>query len=239
MRGVAIVPAYNEQDAIAQVVREIRAYDSELEVVVVDDGSRDGTAEAARAAGARVLRLPFNLGIGGAVQTGFRYAFENGFDLGGARRRRRPARPVAARRGHRACAPRRDRHRRRIAVPRRVGRRLSIDRPAQDRHPPPRGTVSLLTRQRITDPTSGFQALNRKAITLFAADYPHEYPEVEALVLLVRHRLRLVEVPAAMRARETGRSSIGTLSAAYYMVKVLLALFVGTFRRYAVPLEEK
>ena len=100
-------------------------------------------------------------------------------------------------------------------------------------------TVSLLTRQRITDPTSGFQALNRKAITLFAADYPHDYPEVEALVLLVRHRLRLVEVPIAMRPRAAGRSSIRTLSSAYYMVKVLLALFVGSFRRYVVPLEEQ
>jgi hypothetical protein len=99
--------------------------------------------------------------------------------------------------------------------------------------------VSLLTRQRITDPTSGFQALNRKAIALFAADYPHDYPEVEGLVLLVRHRLRLREVPIEMRPRATGRSSIRTLSSAYYMVKVLLALFVGSFRRYVVPLEDK
>ena len=239
MRGVAIVPTYNEEDAIGQVVREIRAYDSELEVVVVDDGSFDGTAHAARAAGARVLRLPFNLGIGGAVQTGFRYAFENGFDLAvrvdgdgqhdpsqlGAviEPVLRGETDIAV--GSRYLDASGDGYR--SSVPRRIGTRLLA------------GTVSLLTRQRITDPTSGFQALNRKAITLFAADYPHEYPEVEALVLLVRHRLRLVEVPAAMRARETGRSSIGTLSAAYYMVKVLLALFVGTFRRYAVPLEEK
>ena len=100
-------------------------------------------------------------------------------------------------------------------------------------------TVSALTGQRITDPTSGFQALNRKAITLFAADYPHDYPEVEALVMLIRHRLRLKEVPVAMRPRAAGRSSIRALSSVYYMVKVLLALFVGSFRRNVVPLEEK
>ena len=113
------------------------------------------------------------------------------------------------------------------SVPRRAGIRILA------------ATVSLLTRQPITDPTSGFQALNRKAITLFAADYPHYYPEVEGLVLVARHRLRLVEVPIAMRARETGQSSIRAHSAIYYMVKVLLALFIGVFRRYAVPLEEK
>ena len=98
--------------------------------------------------------------------------------------------------------------------------------------------MSLLTRQRITDPTSGFQALNRKAITLFAADYPHDYPEVEAIVLVVRHRLRLCEVPVAMRAREpAGRRS--ARASVYYMVKVLLALFVGLFRRNVVPLEDR
>src|SRR5207245_8332999 len=97
-------------------------------------------------------------------------------------------------------------------------------------------TVSVLTGQRITDPTSGFQALNRKAITLFAADYPHDYPEVEALVMVIRHRLRLTEAPVAMRPRTTGRSSIRALSSVYAMVHVRVALFVGSFRRNVVPL---
>ena len=96
--------------------------------------------------------------------------------------------------------------------------------------------VSAIARQRVTDTTSGFQALNRKAITLFAADYPHDYPEVEGLVLVVRHRLRLCEVPVEMRPRTTGQSSIRAASSVYYMVKVLLALFVGLLRRRPVPL---
>src|SRR5437870_10366075 len=91
--------------------------------------------------------------------------------------------------------------------------------------------VSAVVRQRVTDTTSGFRAVNRKGIALFAADYPHDYPEVEATVMVVRHRLRLREVPVAMRERIAGRSSIGAASSVYYMLKVLLAIFVGLFRR--------
>jgi hypothetical protein len=98
--------------------------------------------------------------------------------------------------------------------------------------------VSLLTGQKLTDTTSGFQALNARAIRLFAADYPHDYPEVEAAVMVVRHRLRIVEVPARMRGRETGVSSITALRSLYYAIKVTLALLVGVFRRRVVPVEE-
>jgi len=91
----------------------------------------------------------------------------------------------------------------------------------------------------VTDTTSGFRAVNRKGIALFAADYPHDYPEVEATVMLVKHKLRLTEVPVAMRERGGGASSITAFRSIYYMTKVLLAIFVGLFRRYAVPLEEE
>jgi len=239
VRAIALVPALNEERTIASVVAELRAFDAQLEVLVIDDGSHDRTAEVARRAGARVLRLPYNLGIGGAVQTGFRYAFENGFDLAvrvDGDGQHDPSQlaavigPVARGEtdiavGSRYLGPRGEGYR--SSATRRIGIRILAR------------IVSLLTRQRITDPTSGFQALNRKAITLFAADYPHDYPEVEAIVLVERHRLRLVEVPIAMRPRAAGRSSIRALSSVYYMVKVLLALFVGTFRRYSTPLEEK
>ncbi len=237
-RGLAIVPALNEERTIAQVVGEIRSYDPRLEIVVVDDGSTDRTAEVARAAGARVLQLPFNLGIGGAVQTGFRYARENDFDFAvrvDGDGQHDPAQlgaivePVLRGEadivvGSRYLSASGDGYR--SSVPRRMGIRILA------------WVVSKLTGQRISDPTSGFQALNRKAIALFAADYPHDYPEVEALVLLLRHRLRLQEVPIVMRPRTAGRSSIQTLSSAYYMVKVLLALLVSSFRRTVVPLEE-
>src|SRR5207253_4506903 len=100
-------------------------------------------------------------------------------------------------------------------------------------------TVSAVVRQKVTDTTSGFRAINRQGIRLFAADYPHDYPEVEATVMVVKHRLRLKEVPVEMRERVTGRSSIGAASSVYYMVKVLLAIFVGLFRRNVVPREER
>jgi glycosyltransferase involved in cell wall biosynthesis len=239
LRAIALVPAFNEQGTIAAVVAEVRAFDAELEILVIDDGSHDRTAEIARRAGARVLRLPFNLGIGGAVQTGFRYAFENGFELAvrvDGDGQHDPSQlaavvgPVVRGEtdiavGSRYLGAKAEGYR--SSATRRLGIRLLAR------------VVSLLTRQRITDPTSGFQALNRKAIMLFAADYPHDYPEVEAIVLVERHRLRLVEVPIAMRPRTAGQSSIRTLSSVYYMVKVLLALFVGSFRRYSTPLEEK
>jgi len=100
-------------------------------------------------------------------------------------------------------------------------------------------TVSRLVHQRVTDTTSGFQALNRRGIQLFAADYPHDYPEVEATVMVHRHRLRLREVPVSMRERAGGRSSITAFRSVYYMAKVLLALLVGIFRRNVVPLEDR
>jgi hypothetical protein len=98
--------------------------------------------------------------------------------------------------------------------------------------------VSAIVRQKVTDTTSGFRAVNRKGIALFAADYPHDYPEVEAIVVLTRHGLKMIEVPVQMRIRETGNSSITAVRSVYYMVKVLLALFIGLFRRYSTPLEE-
>src|SRR6266516_2760440 len=238
LRRIAIVPALNEEGAIGQVIDELLVFDPGFEVVVIDDGSIDRTSDVARMHGAHVLRLPFNLGIGGSVQTGFRYAYENGFDLAvrvdgdgqhdpaqldavvGPVLRGEVDIAVGSRYLERAGGYR-------SSASRRLGIRILAR------------TVSALTRQKITDPTSGFQALNRKAITLFAADYPHDYPEVEALVMLIRHRLRLKEVPVAMRPRAAGRSSIRALSSVYYMVKVLLALFVGSFRRNVVPLEEK
>ncbi len=238
LRRIAIVPAFNEAGSIKRVVDEIRAFDPAFEVVVVDDGSRDETSAVAADCGAHVVRLPFNLGIGGAVQTGFRYAWEHGFDLAvrvDGDGQHDPAElgalvePLLADEADIVVGSRfverGDGYR--SSVSRRVG--IAVLARA----------VSLLVRQRVTDPTSGFQALNRHAIRLFAADYPHDYPEVEATVMLFKHRLRLLEVPVAMRRRESGRSSIGTVAAVYYMVKVLLAIFVALFRKNVVPLEER
>ena len=236
LRRIAIVPAYNEEHNIGRVVSELHAFDPGLDVVVVSDGSADRTAEVAAANGAHVVRLPFNLGIGGAVQTGFQYAHENGYELvvrcdGDGQHD--PAElpgvlaPVLAGEADIAVGSRFvEGEGYRSSATRRIGIRLLAL------------IVSAIARQRVTDTTSGFQALNRKALELFAADYPHDYPEVEGMVMTIKHRLRLVEVPVSMREREHGRSSITALRSIYYMAKVLVALFVGLFRRRVVPAED-
>jgi glycosyltransferase involved in cell wall biosynthesis len=237
LRRIAIVPAYNEEECIARVIDEIREFDPELEIVVIDDGSRDRTSAAAAERGAHVVRLPFNLGIGGAVQTGFRYAFEHGFHLavridGDGQHDPSQAglllEPVLSGEADIAVGSRfAGRGGYRSSRPRRAGITILAK------------VVSLLVGRRVTDPTSGFQVLNRHAIALFAADYPHDIPEVEAVLMVHRHRLRMAEVPVEMRERAGGRSSIGALFAVYYMVKVLLALLVGLFRKNVTPLEDR
>ena len=237
-RIVAVVPAYDEADSIAAVVHELHAFDPELDVVVVDDGSSDATAATAVAAGAAVVRLPFNLGIGAAVQTGFRYALEQGYDTAvrlDGDGQHDPAElpkllePLARDEADVVTGSRFRDTEGGYRPP--LARRLGITWFAR--------LVSLLSGQRVTDTTSGFQALNRRGIALFAADYPHDYPEVEATVMVFRHRLRLAEVPVTMRERTGGSSSITALQSVYYMIKVMLALFVGLFRRHTVRLEEK
>jgi glycosyltransferase involved in cell wall biosynthesis len=230
-RYLAIVPAYNEGEIIARTIEEIRRCAPEFDVLVVDDGSTDHTAAQARAAGAGVLRLPFNVGIGGAMQSGYLYALERGYEVavqvdGDGQHDPRyihvllehlhgpePCNMVTGSRfldeeaeGHRSTATRRAG----IGIFARV--------------------VSAVTGQRVTDPTSGLRMTDRVAIELFATDYPHDYPEVEAILLMHAHRLRSREVPVRMRARTTGTSSISSGRPIYYMVKVLLAIFVTLFR---------
>ncbi len=236
MRKIAIIPAFDEEAVIGQVVDEVRAFDPEIDVLVIDDASGDRTAERAREHGALVIRLPFNLGIGGAVQTGFRYADRHGYDLAvrvDGDGQHDPAELVALL--ETVLAGRAD-----ICVGSRfagadgfrssAARRVGIRILAR--------TVSLLTKQRVTDTTSGFQVLNRRAIELFAEDYPHDYPEVEAALMVHKHRLRLAETPVRMRERTAGRSSIRGARTVYYMAKVMLAILIGSLRRRATPLEE-
>lgn len=229
-RALAIVPAFNEELAVGSLIAEIKAFDPSLEVLVVDDASTDGTAAAARAAGARVVTLPFNLGIGGAVQTGLRVADGEGYELvvrldGDGQHDPAELGPlIEAIESGRAD----------IAVGSRFVGAQGEYRPSLSRRA---GIVwfarlvSLLGGQRVTDTTSGFQALNRRTIALLARDLPTDYPEVEGTLLVVRNKLRHEELPARMRVREHGVSSITILRSAYYLVKVTLALLVARLRR--------
>jgi hypothetical protein len=231
---LAVIPAYNEAATIEQVLGALHREAPQLDVVVIDDGSTDDTAQRAEMAGARVLRLPFNVGIGGAVQAGFRYADDNGYEFmvqvdgDGQHDPAEIARLFAVMEsegsGDMICGSRFSSPTGYIAP---ISRRTGIHVFAF--------LLSRLLRQPVTDPTSGFRLYNRRAIELFAHDYPHDYPEVEAVLMLHHHRLTMREVSVRMFQRGGGVSSISTGKSAYYMVKVLLALFVGLARARPVP----
>jgi glycosyltransferase involved in cell wall biosynthesis len=231
---VAIVPAWNEAGAIGDVVDEILAFDASIHVVVVDDASDDDTAAVAERHGATVLRLLYNVGIGGAVQTGFRYARDEGYEI--AVRLDGDGQHDASELG-------------KLTGPIRAG---DVDLVIGSRFVDPGGSyrppfarrlgirvfarlVSLLGGQKVTDTTSGFSAMNRAGIELFAVEYPHDYPEVEATLVALRSGLRLVQVQVVMRERQAGTSSITFVRSLYYIVKVMLALLVASLRRYPRP----
>ncbi|MBX5468830.1 MAG: glycosyltransferase family 2 protein [Thermoleophilaceae bacterium] len=229
-RHLAIVPALNEEHTIASVVESLRRDAPSFDILVVDDGSSDDTFGRAESAGAYVLRHPFNLGIGGAVQSGFTYAAENGYEYmvqvdGDGQHDPKEIRKLMERmesgqgRIDMVCGSR-------FLVPNGYeaprARRAGIWIFSR--------LLSLIVGQRVTDPTSGFRLFNRRAIELFARDYPHDYPEVEAVLMLHFHRLRMCEVPVRMYQRGGGVSSISTGKSAYYMVKVMLAIVVGLLR---------
>jgi glycosyltransferase involved in cell wall biosynthesis len=233
--ALAVVPAYNEAGTVTGVLHSLREHAPHFDVLVVDDGSTDRTADLAERAGARVLRLPFNLGIGGAVQAGFAYARENGYrrmvqvDADGQHD------PAEIRRLESAldtdpevdmvCGSRfltRD-----YRYPAPISRRTGIHLFAY--------ILSRIIGQRVSDPTAGFRMYNRRAIELFARDYPHDYPEVEAVLMVHFHQLRMREVPVRMYKRGGGASSITSGKSVLYLIKVLLAIVVGLVRARPVP----
>jgi glycosyltransferase involved in cell wall biosynthesis len=238
LRKLAIVPAYNEEGMVGRVVRDIRRHAPGFDVVVVDDGSLDRTAAVAEKEGAVVLRQPFNLGIGGAMQAGYKYAAHRNYDVavqvdgdGQHKPEYLPAMVEALSTGDEADLVYGSRFLGdpgyKVPFMRKLGNRIFGV------------TLSVICRQKITDPTSGFRMVNRNGIELFARDYPHDYPEVEAILMLHAHRLKIHEVHVSMNARGFGESSIDYLSAGYYMVKVMLAIFIGLLRRRPTPMDGK
>jgi len=235
MRVLIVVPALNEESGLPPLLTELRAVAERdrfsAEIVVIDDASTDRTAEVAREHGARVVSLCRNLGIGGAVQTGLRLALREGFDCAvqmdgdgqhppGELRKLlavidTPAAPdivVGSRYLHGEGFQ--------STLPRRMGSGWLA------------WVLRLLTRQRTTDPTSGYRVYGRRALKLFNWSYPHDYPEPEALVLAKVAGLSVVEVPVVMKERQGGASSISILHAPYYMLKVTVAILLAYARSW-------
>lgn len=226
---LVILPAFNEAGNIAGTVRAIHQHLPQADVLVLNDGSSDTTGAEAAAAGATVLHMPYNVGIGAAVQTGFKFAAHYGYEM------------VVRNDGDGQHAPDALCHlvnQLRVSdVDMVIGSRFLAGGDYGTPLPRRLGIViisrllSLITGQTITDPTSGYAAFNRRAIRLFARVYPHDYPEPESIVVLHRSGLKLCEIPVTMRAREHGQSSITPVRSAYYMVKVILAILINMLRR--------
>jgi glycosyltransferase involved in cell wall biosynthesis len=225
----AIIPAFNEEDNIAETLSDLHRCHPEITAVVIDDSSTDKTNTTARLPGVVVLSLATNLGIGGAVQTGLRYARSERFDIavqvdGDGQHMAVEidliVEPILSGQAEVVCGSRF------VALsPFPIGmiRRLGIYLL--------RSQMLLLTGRRFSDPTSGFRAYGRSAIEFLSCNYPQDYPEPESIVELLRNGFRVQEVPVRMKTRRGGQSSIGRLDSAYYMVKVMVAIFVAASRR--------
>lgn len=243
MRVLIVIPALNEEEALGSLLDELQRACADqrqrFEAVVIDDGSTDGTAAVAADRGVRVVRLCRNLGIGGAVQTGLRIAYREGFD----------------------CAVQVDGDHQHPPdeIPRLVARLEDGAKPSPDivvgsrrlqhggyQSTPARRAgqvwlrlwLRLVCRLKVTDPTSGFRAYGPRALALFQGSYPYDFPEPEALAVARARGLIIVEEPVSMRERQGGRSSITGLKPVYYMVKVTLAVALAYVRnrdRQPVP----
>jgi glycosyltransferase involved in cell wall biosynthesis len=225
---LVIIPAFNEQGAIAKVVADVHRKVPGAPVLVIDDCSIDGTIAAARSANADVLPLPHHLGLGGAVQAGYKLAFELGYDY--------VIRVDGDGQHNAADIPRILETLKTSGCEMVIGSRFvesngwnsSFLRRLGSRFF--RAVLRPILGQTVHDPTSGFVGVNRSALQVFASSFPLEYPEIEALVVLQRRRFRFVEVPCKMRPRMTGRSSITAMKSFYYIAHVLLGVFVNVLK---------
>jgi glycosyltransferase involved in cell wall biosynthesis len=225
---LVIVPAFNECGNIGRTVEEIRKTVHGVDVLVIDDGSADGTADEAREAGGLVISLPFNLGIGAAVQTGFKYAQEYQYDIAvqiDGDGQHDPAfldKLIEPLRHDEADMAIGSRFLEGRGFQSTFGRRVGINFFVH--------LINVLTGAKISDPTSGFRAYNKKIIALFSEYYPHDFPEPEAIVVAQQMGMRIIELPVVMRAREAGNSSIRYFKTLYYMLKVTLAIVLHMIR---------
>lgn len=228
-----LIPAFNEVEAIAGVIQEVRAVVRDAAILVVDDASTDGTDQRARAAGADVLRLPYHLGLGGGLQAGYKLAYELGYEYvirvdGDGQHDPKYIPALLQKLQETGCH----------MV---IGSRFQNGAGGRSDH----GYTSavravgiwffrLILRpilgKPVHDPTSGFVGVNRQALQVFTGSFPLEYPEIEALVVLQRKRFQFQEVPCRMRPRKTGRSTITAVKSLYYIFHVLLGVFINVLK---------
>ncbi|MBD2863741.1 MULTISPECIES: glycosyltransferase family 2 protein [Paenibacillus] len=224
-----VIPAYNEQNNILKVIRDVREHVRDCDILVINDCSLDGTSPAAKKAeGVKVVDLPYNLGIGGAVQTGFKYAAAHGYEYavqidGDGQHLSKEVDTLyntMIRTGSDVVIGSRflDVQSFRTSWSRRLGIKVFYY------------LFRMLIRTKVTDGTSGFRMYNRKSIQLLSRHYSDDYPEPDAIIMLKKHGLRISEVGVEMRQREHGSSSITMIKSPYYMAKVIVSIFFSFIR---------
>ncbi len=228
MKKLIIIPAYNEEESIIDTVKAVKAKSPDFDVVVINDCSTDSTRNICIANNINFVDCPINLGIGGAVQTGYRYALEYGYDIAvqvDADGQHNPEflklmaekleeTDAAMIIGSRFI----DNEGFQSTFTRRLGIRFFT------------ALIKMLTRKTITDPTSGLRMVGKKGIEIFAKEYPNDYPEPETAVALLVRGMDIIEIPVIMNERQGGVSSINIVKSVYYMVKVTIAILVEASR---------
>ncbi len=229
MKSIVIIPAYNEEKSIEKTVEDIIQNAPDFDYVIVNDCSKDDTLRICNEKGLHVLNLPINLGIGGVVQTGYRYALKNGYDFavqfdGDGQH---DARYLRQMRDHMI------EHKQNMLIGSRYIEKEGFQSTGLRRF----GIrffsvlIKLLTGTKITDPTSGMRMVDREVIEIYAESYPKDYPEPESVVAILNQGKRVGEYPVMMRERMEGVSSISPMRSVYYMIKVTLAILVEMLRK--------
>lgn len=229
MKKLVIIPAYNESASIEKTVREIQNKAKEFDYVIINDCSKDNTKQICEENGFNFIDLPINLGIGGAVQTGYRYAYRKGYDMavqvdGDGQHNPEFLEKMAD-------------YMTETGADMVIGSRFIEKQGFQSSGTRRIGIkyftilIKILTGKTITDPTSGLRLVNRDVIKMFAYDYPKDYPEPESTVAVLRCKKKVEEIPVIMRERNGGVSSISMKKSVYYMIKVSLAILIEKIRK--------
>lgn len=229
MKKLVIIPAYNEAGNIVKTVQDVMECAKSFDYIIVNDCSTDHTMEICRENGYNILNLPVNMGIGGAVQTGYLYAVQNHYDVvvqfdgdgqHNAKYLEQMAEQLLKGNFHMVIGSRFiEKKGFQSSGLRRLGIRYFT------------WLIKLFTGHHISDPTSGMRMINREILTLFSRDYPKDYPEPESVTTILKMKKKVAEMPVKMNEREEGVSSISKVKAVYYMIKVSLAICIAAIRK--------
>ena len=228
MKVLLIIPAYNEEENILDTCTKISEFSDEIDYIVINDGSKDNTLKILRENNINHINLINNLGIGGAVQTGYKYAYENGYDIAiqfdgdgqhDVNYVPNICEPIVEGKADMVIGTRyldKNESQFQSTVMRRLGSNIISF------------FIKVCTGKKITDPTSGFRAVNKKIIEEFAKEYPTDYPEPESTVCMLCKNYKVTEVPVSMNERQGGTSSIRFWKSADYMIKVVFTIIIDS-----------